>query len=186
MNHVGFVSAEGGPLLVGSAKVIEKWRGIEGGSDDYERACRLFDETPEKQGSVIDVAGHSALVWETGGPGTADVFQAGPGELLLVRAWLQDPDDVVALRELAMLPAQRAQMGSIAVSDGCLVILWATESGECVTRSCDSAVDRPAGEMASEEAGLIVPVTPGSYVCSHESVESRLGNARRCRLVWSG
>ena len=181
--EVGYISAEGGPLLIADAEVVRSWRGVEGG--DYERASALFDADSLLEGGVLSIAGSDAVLWEMRGPGTAHVLAAKLGEVLLVRMWPKDDLGREADRALRLgtaLAESSQRIGSFRVSSGFIAILWAAESGDCICDHDYKHAGRPSGEMAMDDAGLLVKVPPGRYECWHEAVETELAVARRCRV----
>lgn len=175
---VGYVTSEGGPILVGEVDVIRSWRGVD--SNDYDRACERFDQDEAAEAIFLEVVGRPALLWEIGGAGAAYVFRRGNDTLVLVRPWLEDPDDEGMVKVLADRPWREGQeTGELTVRENALIVLWAAENGDCVEPEDTEADGRPSGEMSVDSAGLIVRVTPGRYGCRTDSVSVDGNSCRR-------
>lgn len=187
MKHVGVVDAEGGPLLLGDAKVVRlAWRGTEGDGSDYERACKLLDGV---QGHSIALGAAQGLLWDMAGPGTADVFTDQLDGILIMRTWIENEIDIKAVFELAALPLTAStSLGSLRITSGLLVVLSSVESGKCLLASDLQSLNvaesaRPTGDMSTTSSGLLVRVPIGNYLCLHDEVELEDGqSARRCFL----
>ena len=94
MKQLGYINAEGGPLLIMDASVSHSWKGIEGDGCDYKEACKLFDVNPSIEGGPISIDGETGMLWEMKGPGTADAFMND--HLVIVRTWPTNPSDTTA------------------------------------------------------------------------------------------
>jgi hypothetical protein len=183
LKYLDEVSTEGGLLLLADANTARAWHGTEEDGSDYQRACRLF-ENSAVPGSIIPVGQGQAILWDMEGSGTADVFLEEPDHLIIVRAWMDDNDEEAVLFSLAALPLQSTtNVGSLEITSGILAIMWATESGECIESLNIRESARPTGNMASEDAGLLVQLPNGRYVCLHDEVEQEDNSARRCHLI---
>lgn len=80
--------------------------------------------------------------------------------------------------------ASKLPLGNIEVETGMLAVLWAPESGECITGTeivADSA--RPGGPLAIDGAALLVKVPSGNYIAWHDFVQSEENAARRLWLI---
>ncbi len=195
MKYLDNVDSEGGPFLVADAKVARDWHGVEEGGSDYDRVCRMFSTDPDIPGGLTSVGLERALVWETGGAGTGDVFLNGQDQLIIVRAWLDDAgdaddaDELKTVTALAEVPPNGAiNIGSLRITSGVLAILWSPESGECIESLDVNFLDddrskRPSGDMATDASGLLVKVEIGSYTCLHDEIELGNASARRCHLI---
>lgn len=187
MQYLDNVDSEGGPFLIADAEVARAWRGSEEGGADYERACRVFEDTPDLPGSQISIGQGLAIIWDTEGAGTADVFLGKRNYIVIVRAWLDDQDDsdeMETISALAELPMNEAmQIGLLTITSGVLAILWSPESGGCIEDLDVDESERPTGEMATDSSGLLVKIAKGSYSCLHDEIETAGASARRCHLV---
>ncbi len=182
MTQVGYINAEGGPLLVMDASVALLWKGVDEGGIDYKRACALFDKSPTIEGGDIPIGKTTGMVWEMKGPGTANIFTNS--HLMIIRAWLVDPTDNAAVRQLAEHPVLAlSELGQLTVSTGMLAILWAAENGKCIQTSADPPSGCPTGATTFETAGLVLKVKKGNYKCQHDQVETIAGKARRFHLL---
>jgi len=180
MIHLGFIDTEGGPLVLLDAMLAQFWSGIEG--IDYGRACNLFDLHPSAKGGIISIESGSALVWETGGAGTVDVYKTDNNGFVLVRAWLSQNAETSVLRKLADKPVEEfTELGGIEIASGSIAILWATESG----RGVDSAISEQARRPKSlnlVNGGLVVPSRLGKFEAIHDSVKLSASHAQRLHL----
>jgi len=182
MDYLGYINAEGGPLLLMDSVLVPYWKGIE--ESDYNRACAIFDNNPEIQGAEIDIGPGRGVLWEMQGAGTADVFKHSESHICVTRIWPHDPKDSRAPQLIAEQPLRRDHhIGDLLVESGVLVILWAPENGSGIKLLPDAAVSRPTGDMAIDTAGLIVRVPRSSFSCFHDTVEVPAGVGRRLHLV---
>src|SRR5262249_8679555 len=164
MEYIGLVSSEGGPLLLMDASIADSWHGSEG--NDYDRACNLFDATPDLEGTEIDIGKGKGILWEMGGAGTAAIFKASESHCVVVRPWLSDPSDNNALRGLAEQPLSHPiEIGELTSSGGNMVILWAAEDGSCIEPMSVPESGRVVGKMAMEESCLSVKLTKVVFRC---------------------
>src|SRR5579871_680659 len=92
MKYLGAVSSEGGPLLLADARLARDWRGSDEDGSDYARACDLF-AGEERPGGPISIGQGQGIVWDLEDAGTADVFRVETGRIVLVGAWLDEPND---------------------------------------------------------------------------------------------
>jgi hypothetical protein len=181
VEYVGSVSSEGGPLLVADALTVAKWRGVEDGGADYDRACRV-----SSPGGSLAMGGSMGIIWDLGGPGTAGVLREGFSGLVICRAWLsvttvaEGRATIARFAEIPLVPQRRMLLGRIHVASGALVVLWATESGRSV-RSSEVPGQRMGKAFASVEGSMLAIAMPsGMYTCWHDQVELPVGEARRC------
>ena len=195
MEYIDNVDSEGGPFPVADAEGIRIWRGAEEGSPEYEDTCQLFLTDPEPPGVFISVGTQDVLLWEPHGAGTGDVFVNQQGNIIIIRAWLDEPveadtdDELAVVSALVSLPLNEPiELGTLEISSGVLAILWSPESGECIETSDIDSLEisesaRPSGEMSSDSSGLLVRMAAGSYTCFHDEVELGESSARRCHIV---
>ena len=122
------VSSEGGPVLVADFEALRSWRGAFHGSGDYDRACRTLGAATVAQ---IRVGSHEALLWDIGGPGTADIVLVSPTHISMVRIW---PDASWSGEECeqAIVSAATERFGTdvlaqLSIRSGYLLALWAPE-----------------------------------------------------------
>jgi hypothetical protein len=183
MDELGYVSTEGGPLLLIDRDAVSSWFGIEG--DDYDRACRILDQ--REVGGEIPVGEHRGLLW--GVPtGTTEIWRITPDSLVLSRNWL-DPEAVRSEQEqsrrLVDLPqSHQSDLGRLAVRSGWVVILWATENGSDIVK-LDPA-DGLALDLSVGNAGIIVSLPAGEYLCSGDEVQDYGPSALRCWVTPEG
>ena len=172
MEHIGFVEAEGGPLVLIDSALARSWAGVEG--NDYERACEFFDSHASAKGGAISIGSGSALIWEMCGAGRADIYKIEGNGIIIMRAWLAQNAETSVLKTLAEEPTEKlTDLGEIEIDSNGIAILWATESGHSIDDSASQKVRRPQS-LNLDNAGLIVPLTSGKYVAKHDSIK-RLG-----------
>lgn len=112
MENIGYVSTEGGPLLIVDFKSAPGWIGIEG---DYERVIELLNAGKNNDGIQVEIGGEPAVIWETP-TGTADVWRFSEDSLILCRPWLElnsDRDEILASLDLRI---RRGLGGSVSVA----------------------------------------------------------------------
>ncbi|BDI29035.1 hypothetical protein CCAX7_10860 [Capsulimonas corticalis] len=181
MRYIDYVDTEGGPFLIADGGIVQSWRGSDDGSLDYDRACDIL--LPAKEGSLLSVDAGQALIWETDGPGTGDVYQINENQWLILRAWLNE-DTQIAIDALAQSPLINPEdFGVIEITSEVLAILWAPESGSCILDLNVLDNERPMGEMATGSGGLLIKVKNGIYRCFGDKVAVNDDTARRCHLV---
>jgi hypothetical protein len=182
MKHLGYINAEGGPLLIMDANVSCLWKGTADDGSDYARACQLFDSDPGFEGVAVPIGDGAGMLWEMKGPGTAHAFMGD--HLVIVRTWPVNPDDNTIPEKLAKEPmAAHSELGQIRVTTGVVVVLWSAESGACVRAVSVPPDGRPTGPTAVGSSGLLLKVDTGTYRCLHDQLETKLGVARRLHLV---
>ena len=156
------VSSEGGPILIADFDALRSWKGVFHESGDYERACtKLGADTLAE----IQVGSRKALVWDIGGPGTADIVLVNPKHISIIRIW---PDGSWSDQdcERAVLSAAAERFGSeelaqLHIHSGYLLALWAPEDM--------SAGGNPSGEsgipddLSIGDGGAFVKVPAGCY-----------------------
>lgn len=149
--RLGFVSTEGGPLLIADRALIGQWSGADG--PDYDRACDLLEAeleaSEQARGLLVEIAigEGTAALWDIA-PGTvavhrtarnvAMVEQGAPGSA--TEAW-PAPDE----------PGVGPQV-QLEVTSGFVVVLWAPESGADVL--AEDPEDGRALNLSVEEAGI--------------------------------
>ncbi|GEM_PF-1457532 len=195
MEYLDNVDSEGGPFLLADAAVARDWGGS--GEDesnwegsDYGRACQALLGNPESPGVFVPVGTGQALFWEPQGAGTGDVFMDGQGNLILIRAWLDEPegatsdDELRTITGLVEMPlGEPTFLGLLEVTSAVLAILWSPESGECIESLDIGASERPSGDTATDSSGLLARVANGHYECLHDEIELAEVSARRCYLI---
>jgi hypothetical protein len=180
METLGYLNAEGGPLLIVDGISASAWHGIEG--SDYNRARALFDSQPALEGFEIAVGAEK--VWEMSGAGTADVFRSNDSRIVIVRAWLHDPQNSDAPLTLAELPLNRpTRIGSLTADSMTIAILWAPENGKGFDLPAELNVARPSAELSIDTAGLVVRAPASRLYCLHDQVEHSAGSARRLHIM---
>ena len=185
IKRIDYVSTEGGPLLFINWSVASEWKGVDQDSSDFDRACDIFDSNQNLKGAEIEVGEDKGIVWEIGGPGTGIVFRKSVDQLVIVRPWLEDPEDEQSIERMAELPSTHpVQIGQLDIVAG-LVILWAAENGQCIKDMNNISYGRPTGSMCIDSAGLIVFLPEGRYLFLHDEVNdsSSTSFSWRCHII---
>jgi len=195
VEYINNVDSEGGPFLIADATVMIEWHGSDGDGSDYQHACDVLMTAPQLPAVLLPVGSGQALVWETEGAGTGNVFIKRRGELVIVRAWLDESDgddaddELESIMALAELPLNEPiTLGSLNITSGVLAILWSPENGECIesldiSSLGDDKSERPSGDMTTDASGLLVAIEIGNYTCLHDEIELGNASARRCHLI---
>jgi len=82
MDVLGYINAEGGPLVVIDRALVPLWKGI--GGEDYDRVCTIFNNNSELKGAEIGIGGGKRIVWEMKGAETADVLRHSQSHMCIV------------------------------------------------------------------------------------------------------
>ncbi len=159
------VSSEGGPVLIADFEALRSWRGAFHDSGDYQRACDALGTAALTE---FHVGNHRALVWDIGGPGTADIVRVSPTHISIVRIWPDaswTEDDCE--RTVISSATERfgsEQLAQLSIYTGYLLALWAPEDM--------SAGGRPSGDsgipddLSIGDGGAYVRVPSGRYSVS--------------------
>jgi hypothetical protein len=179
MELLGWVSSEGGPLLVADAPIAQIWE-AESTGEFYERAC-LFFENSNSDGGPIEIGPGVGVLWEFHGAGSAAVFQHEEG-FTIVRDWYYSDDEAATTSNFANQEEKSPVfLGELVVESESLAIFWAAETGSIFVKRTDSneydVVDSTTGDSA-----MIVKLPKGLYSCLHDTVELPSGYARRFHL----
>lgn len=156
------VSSEGGPLLIADFEALRSWRGAFHDSGDYQRVC---DTLGADTFADLSDGSHQALVWDFGGPGTANIVLVNPQHISIVRLW---PDGSWTDHECqqAVILAATERFGSqelaqVVIYSSYLLALWAPEDM--------SAGGAPIGDsgvpdgLSIRDGGAYVSVPSGRY-----------------------
>lgn len=182
MKLFGHINTEGGPILLANLSDVVLWRGIDGGIEgsDYDNICQLFNADDSIEGMQIEFGGGHAILWEAHGGGTVYVYMPESGhDIILLKPWVSDPDNISALAEVAF--QKDTYIGSIAVRKGATVLFDSTEN-----TSSMSGIDRVSGRIEGDfvfvDSNLILSLNVGTYHCYHDYVEASTGLALARRL----
>jgi len=180
---VGYLSTEGGPLLLVDRAGVGEWSGIDGG--DYERACKLLDAQPA--GVEIEVGQYRALLW--GMPtGTTEIWRISAETLLLSRPWLAPEDSGLrsaSATRLAALPLSKPQrLGQLAIASGWLAILWATDPGTEIVAI--PPTDGATFDLSVGDSAIVVALPVGTYRCLQDEVRDNRAVSVRCWILPEG
>lgn len=179
LHHVGSVSSESGPLLLVDVMNLADWSGTARG--DYERICHWLDDNPGTPGYGAEVGMEHGLVWDLGGPGTADVFRRSRQDLLICRAWEDDED---RLSRAAASPAVEAErFGAVSVRSGWLLAFWPTAAGTEIVLPADRVDGHQVEVDGVGDAGLLVTLEPGEYFAWWDKANHSSLPMRRCWIL---
>jgi hypothetical protein len=158
LSHIASVSTEAGPLVILDRVGLPHWTGFGGGN--YDDLCAWLDNHPESVGVTVTIKGNIGFGWDIGGAGTADIYRADNGDILLYRAWAEvgetgRPDPPVLTGEV--------DVGELVVTTGEVVVFWSAENG--------AEVEIPLGAQDGVElevagiawAGALVHMRIGEY-----------------------
>jgi hypothetical protein len=179
MVRLGYVSTEGGPLLVADRVSAAAWRGASLGSTDYCRACELLDIGPGTAGGSLALGENEGIVWDMP-TGTADIWRRRPDVIVISRPWV-DADENLASLLAARPPEGPVLLGELPVRSGWAVILWAAESG--AELSAIAPADGRMIDLSVGRAAVLVSLPAGEYRCYHDEVADGCASARRCWVV---
>lgn len=130
-------------------------------------------------GYQADVGAGYGLVWDMGGPGTADLFRRSSRDLLICRSWEDEGD---RLRRAAAAPAVEAErFGSISVRSGWLLAFWPTAAGNEIALPADRSDGRQVEVDGVGDAGLLLTLEPGDYLAWWDKATD---SARPVRRSW--
>ncbi len=149
-------------MLLADFDALRSWRGSFEEPGDYDRACEALGDGSLAQ---MEVGTSRAVVWDFGGPGTADIVHVSPAHVSIVRLWPDDSwtnDDC----EQAAIAAATERFGAnelarLSIHSGYLLALWAPEDM--------SAGGNPSGEsgvpddLSIGDGGAYVQVPVGNY-----------------------
>ena len=182
VERIGYVSTEGGPLLVGDLDLARSWRGAFGDGADYGRACQALETAAGARGVQIEVNGKPAIVWDMP-TGIAEVWRLTANSLVLSRPWFADNVDVDLVGyQLATLPAQtQVVLGNLDLSSGWLLVMWAAEDGGDVIHI--DPIDGLTLNLSVGDAGVIAALPAGRYACYHDEVGDGSSTSQRCLIV---
>jgi hypothetical protein len=177
--HLGHVSTEGGPLLVGDRDDVVSWRGVEEPGDDYRRACEVLDLQPTAGGGTVPVGAGAGVIWDMP-TGTAHVWRRRPNEIVISRAWVDADQNMASF--LASLPLEDpVPLGDLIVRSGWIVVLWAAAEGAGVADVAPS--DALSLSLVIGNDALIASLGASRYVCYRDEVADGDSSARRCWIV---
>jgi len=149
-------------VLLADFDDLRSWKGAFHESGHYERACETLGDTSLTQ---IQIGLREAIVWDIGGPGTAEIIQVSATHISIVRIW-PDPSWTENDCEQAVISAAVERFGDkelarLSIRTGYLLALWAPEDM--------SAGGNPSGESGIPEdlsigdGGAYIRVQTGSY-----------------------
>lgn len=188
VKYLGYIDAEGGPIIVVDLNLAPLWRGTDDDGEDYRRACEFFDANPAVEGGAISIASGTGTIWELNGAGTVDIFEVGNNCLTIIRPWLDapqhEPSDQILPRLAEAKLVDPIELTELEVPSAEIVILWAAESGIGAKSIIgEKMVRRPTEGLSLDTGALIVPTKAGKYTCLHDTVTVAGSEARRLHLI---
>jgi hypothetical protein len=164
-----YISTEGGPIIVADFSTLSGWKGAFDSGQDYERACKSLTEG--KSIAQMTVNGGTAVVWNFGGAGTANVVDIG-SDITLVRYWADDFLDDTSLIDLlreSLADVLDSGLHQEFLSD-CLLASWATEDTSD-WKIPNGQRGEPEGTLSVGHAAACLKVSPGRYRVGHREAE---------------
>lgn len=169
------------------ANCLNNWQGLE----TPELEILGNTENLDNFSTILNIGACSILLWDIGGPGTADLF-GDDGNLILVRVWLDDEsldenDNILKISNIARFETKNNSfMGIIPVESGILCVLWVEESGigvDATPPETDTKTWVPEESQWMSGAGRFVRVVPGKYACYTDELEGDDFNATRLHMI---
>jgi hypothetical protein len=185
LKHLGIVCSEGGPLVFGDKSDLLTWTGALEEGGDYAAVCNVFDTDPALEGFAFSHGDNAIVVWEMTGGGGADIFRDADGDLIVIRCWVNsgEVDDPDILRMAGVQDQSSQDVGEFRLVSNRLTIMWAAESGECLSEDIPVDSFTPSRETCMENTALIVSMRAGVYACLHDVITLPNGaSARRCAI----
>lgn len=180
LRRLGYVSSEGGPLLLLDVSTLPAWGGTDLG--DYQRICDWLDQHPGEPGYETDVGSSTGLVWDFGS-GTADVFRESSTRVVFSHAVLDVDDDTVAEAAASAPRSDAKPFGSFIVESGKVAAIWSPGRGSEIDIE-DGVGDGGSLDVAGiDGAGIVLTLPSGRYVAWYDRVEGEGFDARRCLIV---
>lgn len=155
------------------------WAGAFGDGNDYQRVCDLLNADPGVPGLEVEVGAQRGVIWDMP-TGTADVWRRAADSIVVSRTWLEPGSNRAEF--FASLPARSLmRFGELSVVSGWLVIVWAAESGVEIGQVIPA--DGRTFDLSVGNAGIVVALRPGAYMCYHDEVADGGETARRCLIT---
>jgi hypothetical protein len=183
MKLIGMIGSEGGPLLIIDAESAHQWKGID--SNDYDRACDLFDMNINSQGMEIKIENTHGLLWEMDGPGVAYIFSDDFG-IYIIRVWINgDAKEYDAALDSAKqaLSLESTHIGEMTVNSKKLAIMWAPENGEIIKSALELGMERDNKKSSIDDSSILFDVKKYIYNGYCDVVENQYSKARRLFLI---
>jgi hypothetical protein len=183
MKIVGVVGGEGGPLLIIDARAAYRWGGID--TNDYDRACELFDNDEQAEGMEVEVGDGHGLLWELKGPGVAYIVY-DETLICLIRMWIdEDVDELDAVLDFSKKERSHdaISIGRVMVDSQKIAVMWATENGSAIQSALDLGVARDNRKTSIDDASIVFDID--KTVCEGlcDTVKTKYGEARRLFLI---
>ena len=159
-NHfkqVGYVSTEGGPLLVGDYKVLTKWNGCE--TEDYDT---LLEDCMAPEDCIYNVEKQEIVVWEPEGGAIISIHKDDKNNLILIKSF----EDIRKNNKyVGCIGKDETIIGQIEISSEAILVIYATESGALLEPLIGDEVTRLTGGLVFGDSALAIPIPNGTYHC---------------------
>ena len=189
-NQIGYVSTEGGPLLVGDYEPLTKWNGIE--TEDYDNLLKMYQT---EEDFIYSVAERKIVVFKPEGGAIISVHKDSGNNFVFVRSF----EDICNNdKYIDCVGQSKTILGQIEIYSGVILVISATESGvlldplQCKENISGSFVKepemtRPTGGLAFDDSVLAIPIPNGIYECISDFVfgtDDKLYQAKRLLLTY--
>jgi hypothetical protein len=143
-------------------EVLRNWRGASGSSVHYQAVCELLERGNP---AMMTFGGGEVVVWDFGGPGTADIVLIDESRLSIVRIWpdasWNEEETEAAIIASATAQFDSSEVAHLTIDSGYLLVLWAPEdASEFATPHGAAGV--PNG-LSIGDGGAYVRVPSGRY-----------------------
>jgi hypothetical protein len=181
--HVGYMSTEGGSVLLLSAAQASGWHGAGGTGADLERANQVAAEYG-RPGTPLPIDDGVAIVWSVP-TGTTSAWRLSTDVVVLTRSWLEESDSeewpAVERRLAAASLDSSAEHGpDLSIPSGWMLILWSPEDVSDVVIPHE---DGASLDLSIDESSLVVRLDPGTYSSRWDFAHVGANSASRCMLT---
>lgn len=173
--QIGYISTEGGPVLIGDYEIITKWNGIM--TDDYEKLIEANEED-----FIYKIADKNVVVWDPEGGACISIHCNNKDDFTFIKSFIALKDND---KYIDAIGQNEEVLGEVEIFSNTLLILYATESGALLEPLKDNSIRRLTGGLAFENSVLSIPVSNGIYRCVSDLVfdSEKLYQAKRLLLT---
>jgi len=182
MDYLGYISTEGGPLIISDSNALNDWNGIEG--NDYKQVCSIFNSDLTLEGFSVNFKDYLPIAWELEGGGIVRVYKNND-KILLIKVWLSEKEFDWRETELITTPIseENINIGNLVINTDFMFIFWATESLNDVEFDNKKEYGIPNGYFAIDDSALYLKTFIKKYSCIHDKVYGNGFLARRLHLI---
>ncbi|NDV78466.1 hypothetical protein [Dysgonomonas sp. 511] len=181
MNYLGYISTEGGPLIISDSSVINNWDGIDG--EDYEQLCEVFDSDLTLEGFNVKFKNYLPIAWELEGAGIVKIYRNND-DILLIKVWSSEKDSDLDKEDIINIPVEEEiNIGNLILNTEFLFVFWATESLYNVKFDNQKEYGIPNGDFAMDDSIFFLKTSKKKYSCLYDKINKKGIYARRLRLI---